>query len=108
MDCVPEDSTRPMSTSHHNFYFPDGNIILSAIHRPIFKSKKAPPEAECLLFRVHKSILAKYSEFFSTLFDLPNSPENSPDPLYDGVPVIVMLDSAAEIESLLSYFYAPW
>lgn len=85
MECVTDDSTRPKSTSHHKFYNSSTDLQV--------------------LFRVLKSILAKYSKFFSTSFDLTDRPDNSLNPLYDGVPVIVMPDSAAEIESLL---YAPW
>lgn len=39
---------------------------------------------------------------------IPDNPDDTVNPLYDGVPVVAMPDSAEEIGSLLACFYQPW
>lgn len=110
MESAQEESTISKTSHHHDLYFSDGNIILSAIHRRVllFEKTPRPPTVECILFRVHKSVLAKSSRVFSDMLAIPDNPHDTVNPLYDGVPIVAMPDSAEEIGSLLACFYQPW
>ncbi|EIW77531.1 hypothetical protein CONPUDRAFT_75394 [Coniophora puteana RWD-64-598 SS2] len=81
----------------HSLYFFDGNIVIAA----------AIPDEECLLFRVHKSVLAMHSPIFAIMFTLPAPPTESTDPdsIFEGVPLLRMYDEANDVRDLLRFFY---
>ena len=82
----------PIHELHASLYFADGNIALFA--------QRAPGEYS--VFRVHRSMLAKLSPIFETMFGLPT---NHAEEKFDGVPLVCMPDGADELESLLMVLY---
>lgn len=95
VSCVPE--TRPRH--HDKLYFPDGDIILSAISVAESLSKTS------VLLRVHKFILSHHSAVFKDMFSLSEVPEINK--MYDGVPVVDMTDSAEDLVGLVTALYDP-
>ncbi|KDR71583.1 hypothetical protein GALMADRAFT_143845 [Galerina marginata CBS 339.88] len=81
-----EEPEEPVMRS--SIWYDDGSIVL---------------EAEKTQFRVHRSVLSKYSKFFKDLFTVPQ-PEG--ELLVDGCPVVRMSDSAEDWESLLIAIYS--
>ena len=88
-----------------DFWFPDGNIILSAVQ---------VDSTSAVLFRVHKSLLARHSTFFADLFSLPAEPTSAADlnmytskSEYQGLPIVPLHDPAEEVEALLKAVYDP-
>ncbi|TFY59413.1 hypothetical protein EVG20_g7800 [Dentipellis fragilis] len=79
---------------HEDIYYPDGNIALVA-------QWKDPPDGH-VVFRVHKSVLARSSSVFEDMFSLPAGEAME---MYDGVPLVRMPDSGEDLESLLQYLY---
>jgi hypothetical protein len=77
---------------HPSLYFPDGNIAVMA-------SKSF---TECIVFRVHQSILSRASPIFQDLFALGTTTGSE---VYDGLPVIFLQDGAEQVESLFRFFY---
>ncbi|KAH9020104.1 hypothetical protein EDB84DRAFT_1275515 [Lactarius hengduanensis] len=67
---------------------PDANIIIRS--------------SDKVNFRVHKSLLAMSSPFFSDLLSLPQPPEGE---LVDGLPVIQLSEDADLLNSLVSLLY---
>ena len=83
---------KPTFDNHPSLYLADGNIALVA-----------PRSAnEFVVFRVHRSILAKVSIVFEDMFSIPNGHLVEE---YDGVPLVYMTDSADELENLLKMMY---
>jgi hypothetical protein len=74
---------------HPSLYVLDGNIALIA--------REAQSVHECVVFRVHRSMLSRFSAVFETMM---TTTEN-----YDGVPAVCMTDPADQIESLLKFMY---
>lgn len=70
-------------------YFDDGNIVLVV-------------GVTC--FRVHRSLLAKYSPIFRDMFSLPQ-PEDQET--YDGVPMVELQDDPDILRALLRVIYEP-
>jgi hypothetical protein len=80
-----------------NPWFEDGNIILLVEdddHNPL----KA--------FKVHRGLLARQSEVFDAMFDIPQ-PTSSMDSIehVDGSPVIRMYDLPNELSNLIKALY---
>ncbi|CAL1717257.1 unnamed protein product [Somion occarium] len=73
---------------HPEYYFPDGNIVLLA---------------GSSAFRVHSFILARRSDLFRDLFDIPQPQDDEYS--YDGCTVVHLSDSAKEIDFLLFMMY---
>ncbi|THH06663.1 hypothetical protein EW145_g3934 [Phellinidium pouzarii] len=120
-----EDSTEPAAQSDLNmkfakkssmagkkyirserFWLSDGNIILSVRLEPPTKSA----ESRFILYRIHKSNLARHSEVFEHMFSatIPMAGEEAVNEMYDGLPVIEMPDSKDHVYSLLEVLYEPW
>ena len=53
-------------------------------------------------FRVHKSVLAMSSPFFTDLLSLPQPPD---DELIDGLPIVQFPEGSGLLNSLISFFY---
>ncbi|EAU87598.2 hypothetical protein CC1G_09695 [Coprinopsis cinerea okayama7 len=71
-------------------WYPDGNIVL---------------QAENTQFRVHQSILARHSEFFSNMFSMPY-PRDPMGPTVEGCNVVSLAyDSASHWQALLELLY---
>ncbi|KAF7301876.1 BTB domain-containing protein [Mycena indigotica] len=75
---------------HATLYLQDGNIVLVA----------GSPQ---IIFRVHRSMLSRQSDFFATMFTLPGPDREC----YDGAPLIFMQDDPQAVESLLNVLYDP-
>lgn len=54
------ESTNQQTEHHESLWYEDGNIVL---------------QAQCVLFKVHRGILARQSDFFKNMFTLPGSGE---------------------------------
>jgi BTB/POZ domain len=78
-------------------WFEDGNIILMVEddNRHVLKA-----------FKVHRGVLARQSEVFETMFDIPQ-PTSSADSVehIDGCPVIRMYDLPNELSDLIKALY---
>lgn len=75
---------------HEEIWYDDGNVVLIA---------------EASSFRVHKSILARHSEFFHDMFKLPQPPQG--DASSDDVqcPVVHTSESAEDLAHFLDAIY---
>ncbi|KAH8111522.1 hypothetical protein DFH11DRAFT_612619 [Phellopilus nigrolimitatus] len=108
------EAGRICETTSESFWLEDGNIILSAVSHKEHKDESGQSYRQDILFRVHKSLLARQSKVFRDMFDLPNTgmstdgAGHSTDRLYEGVPVISMPDSAEDIVCILEALYEPW
>ncbi|GJE89661.1 hypothetical protein PsYK624_057670 [Phanerochaete sordida] len=78
---------------HPTLYFEDGNVVLSAI----------AADSQRQYFRVHRSILCRYSAVLDGMFQIPPTSDEN----YDGALHIEMPDSAEELASLLGVLYDP-
>ncbi|KIP07405.1 hypothetical protein PHLGIDRAFT_423278 [Phlebiopsis gigantea 11061_1 CR5-6] len=78
-------------------YFPDGNIVLRSAENV---------QGVATLFRVHKGVLALNSAVFAGMFSLPAAAPDVQE-VYDGVPLVTLTDSAADLEALLRALYDP-
>jgi hypothetical protein len=93
-------STMLYPDQHHpTLYFEDGNVVLSAVDKQDIR----------WYFRVHRSILCRYSPVFQEMFMIPPLTEEGPEQkiieLYDGVLEVQMADSAEDVDSFLSVIY---
>lgn len=82
---------------HADLWFEDGSLIC---------------QAENILFRVHRSILARHSVCFQNMFSMPQSTTDSgfPDVTFKGTdgertPVIFLHDTAEDVGNLLTALY---
>jgi len=81
------DSTRPRP--HDDFWFSDGSVVLAT---------------EVHLYRVHKSMLAKYSSVLNDMFEIPSEGANTD--CWEGVPIVKMAgDSDEDVFALLKSLY---
>ena len=74
---------------HPEFYFSDGSVIIIV---------------ERTAFRVHQSILARHSEVFSGLWEVP---QPSKVDLYDGCPSMHLTDSVDDFVDVMRVLYDP-
>ncbi|KAF5374143.1 hypothetical protein D9615_008825 [Tricholomella constricta] len=82
-----DDSPSKGEPTRSDVWFLDGNIIL---------------EAERKQFRIHRGVLAKHSDVFKDMFDVPQPPN---EPVLEGCPIVHLSDSAQDIELLLNALY---
>ncbi|KLO07219.1 hypothetical protein SCHPADRAFT_945468 [Schizopora paradoxa] len=84
-----ENATTTEPQPHDEFWFSDGSIVLATdIH----------------LYRVHKSVLARYSKVFSDMFEIPTGDANTES--WEGVPIVRMVgDSDGDVCVLLKALY---
>ena len=69
------------------YYFSDGNIVILA---------------ETTLFRVHRSVLAMYSEVFKDMFTLPQPATGTK---IDGFPLVRLPDTKDQVGGMLETIY---
>lgn len=89
-DSAAGASSKPALTQSSEFWIRDGNIIL---------------QAETVQFRVHQGVLERNSSVFKDMFQV-GSPDSQT--LSDGLPLVEMHDSPADIELLLKALYNRW
>jgi len=91
------DSLRSIpSSGRGDPWFEDGNIILSV----------EDDDGHVLeAFKVHRSVLARHSEVFETMFDIPQ-PTTTLDPMEQiNCPVVRMHDRPNELSYLIKALY---
>ncbi|PIL31451.1 hypothetical protein GSI_06152 [Ganoderma sinense ZZ0214-1] len=100
-DNSPPSSTTGTSERHPTLYYDDGNVVLSGYTQ----------DGELQYFRVHKSILSRYSPVLADMFSIPpllvKGSRTQIAESYDGVVYVQMPDSAEELTSFLTMFYDP-
>lgn len=76
-------------------YHNDGNIVIAAVDQA---------DENTVYFKVHQTILSKYSMVFSDMFSLPQAVDLES---YDGAPVVVLPDDAKDVRAFLTAIYDP-
>lgn len=81
---------------HHDpdLWLSDGNIVLTT----------KDDEGKLWGFRCHKSLLSRHSTVFNDMFTL-NQPEDAE--LHEGLPVVTLTDSYADMKALLHVLFDP-
>ncbi len=84
----------------------DGDIVLAA---PTTTSKGSGDgsKSTTLLFRVDKVFLRRRSQIFADMFAISDSQKESPQELYNGVPLVHLSDDAKDVGHLLEALYSP-
>ena len=72
---------------HPDFYFPDGSVVIIV---------------EQTAFRVHKYVLARHSEVFNGMWDVPQP--TLPD-MFDGCPAVKLADSKTDFIDVMKVMY---
>ena len=94
MSVIPPQKRQRIDSSgdprtRSEYWFDDGNIIL---------------QADNILFRVHQSMLSRYSPIFKDTFAIPQPPFQENEHL-DGCPVIALSDTADDLTNIISLLY---
>ena len=90
-------STTTMAVIHHpEFYLADGDLVICS---------SPEDDAYSTVFRVHKAVFAYNSPVFRDMFALPNNP--SAQEMFEGVPLVRVIDSEEEFEQLIKALYNP-
>ncbi|KAH9948101.1 hypothetical protein B0H21DRAFT_735373 [Amylocystis lapponica] len=97
---TPSRATPERRMHHNTLYFPDGDIVLSALVDPVQEEGILIHPRQ--MFRVHRFILRRNSLFFSDMLSLPAPEALDANEMYDGVPLVPMQDSATDLASLLN------
>ena len=74
---------------HEEFYFSDGSVVIIL---------------ENTALRVHQSVLARHSEVFSGMWDVP---QPSTRETYDGCPSVFLSDSLEDFVDVIRVLYDP-
>lgn len=72
-------------------WFEDGNIVLLT-------------DEEGIAFKVHRGVLARHSEIFQTMFDLP-APSQVDTEMLDNCQIVRMYDLPSELSHLIKALY---
>src|SRR5260221_6028517 len=93
VDAPPQKRQQSNSTrdprTRSEYWFQDGNVVF---------------QAEDTLFRIHRSILSRQSQFFEDMFSMPQVPSQE-DELIDGCPVVQLSDTAEDMGNIISLLY---
>ena len=87
---------------HESLWFSDGNVVLSAVE---------DSTGDTVVFRIHKSSLARRSKVFESMFKLPQG-ENTVGGAVEAhgilkLPLVRVPDAAEDVEALLEALYDP-
>lgn len=77
-------------------WFEDGNIIL------LVDAENSNPVAA---FKLHRGVLARQSEIFQAMFEIPQPAADAGMEMLDGCPVVRMYDLPNELSNLLKAIY---
>ncbi|KAJ7772649.1 hypothetical protein DFH07DRAFT_733980 [Mycena maculata] len=77
-----------------DFYFNDGNIVLSA----------EDSENSTTYFRLHQSILGLHSAVFRDMFSIPTPADMEQ---HESIPLVKMLDDAVALRDFIALLYSP-
>ena len=72
---------------HPDFYFPDGSVVIIV---------------EKTAFRIHKYVLARHSDVFNGMWDIPQPPVYD---MYDGCPTVKLADSKTDFIDVMKVMY---
>lgn len=72
---------------HPDFYFPDGSVVIIV---------------EQTAFRIHKYVLARHSDVFNGMWDVP---QPSMSDTYDGCPTVKLADSKTDFIDVMRVMY---
>jgi hypothetical protein len=88
-DSEDDQTTSVPIVRHPDFYLPDGSVVLIL---------------EGTALRIHQSVLARHSEVFNGMWDVPqpSSYEN-----YDGCPCVHLSDSLDDFVEIVKVLYDP-
>ncbi|KAJ8516303.1 hypothetical protein ONZ45_g6362 [Pleurotus djamor] len=90
----------PTTLQDSQYYFKDGNIVLSAHEDP------DNLDSIVFLFRAHMTVLARQSTVFADMMDLPTPADETQD-TYDGAPLLHLHDRAEHVRGFLLAIYDP-
>ncbi|KAI0345779.1 hypothetical protein BDW22DRAFT_1353371 [Trametopsis cervina] len=82
-----------------HIWMDDGNVAIAAVDR----DDDTKEEKTTYVLKCHKSVLAKQSLVFETMFSMPPSGEH--EDMYDGLPLVRLTDSYNDVKSLLRILY---
>ena len=85
---IPEGLKRSPEPS---CWFKDGSIVL---------------QAQTIVFKVYKGLLSQESEFFRSMFTLPQ-PSSGPSETYEGCSLVALQDSAADVQAFVQAIFDP-
>ena len=85
----PEGTGESPPAQSKSYWFDDGSVII---------------QAENTQYRVHRSLLSRHSNIFKDMFSLPQ-PAVDLGPTFEGCPVVLLSDKAADLEHVLSVIY---
>jgi hypothetical protein len=87
-------------TKQSNFWLNDGNIVLSV-------PSSEGDDVE-VLFRIHRSLLARESRTFGDMFEASSAPTESSE-IFEGHPVVKLVgDYAEDWEEVFKLHYDGW
>ncbi|KLO13583.1 hypothetical protein SCHPADRAFT_873850 [Schizopora paradoxa] len=95
---VAESPTMPVATVF-DLWLQDGNLVLSAVNAA---------KTSTILFRIHMSSLAGRSEVFDSMLGIPQGENSEQMEVYEGSPLVRLMDSAEDVEALLRAIYDPY
>lgn len=72
---------------HPDFYFPDGSVVIIV---------------EKTAFRIHKYVLARHSEVFHGMWDVPQPLASD---MFDGCPAVTLPDSKTDFIDVMRVMY---
>ena len=87
--------TPPRPKKRETLWFEDGNIVLV--------TGALDTEEASIAFKVHRGVLARHSEVFRSMFEVPQSLTG--DEILDGCPAITMPDLPSELSVLIKALY---
>ncbi|KAF9231197.1 hypothetical protein BU15DRAFT_68530 [Melanogaster broomeanus] len=85
------ETTTTQQGTHLTPWFDDGNVVLAA---------------EGKHFRVHRGVLALYSEIFKDTFSCPQPQECKDQEMIEGCPIVTLHDTTQDVQIVLRAFYS--
>lgn len=85
-----ESTNQHKAERHESLWYEDGNIVL---------------QSEFVLFKVHRSVLSRQSDFFKNMFALPNGAESGESEGSEARPLLLPQVSSSGLANLLMMLY---